>query len=112
MAGKHRHAAKIDRNQPMLVKYLLMVPGVTVALKHDDIIVGYRGRNYWFEIKPPEEIDADGYPYPGRIKDSQITLLETWLGHYRVVWGLKQMFDDMGINRPDLLEKFAIESMR
>ena len=112
--SKHRRAANIDKNQGSIVRYLEMIPGVSVALKHDDILVGYRGRNYWFELKEPEQINTKtGLPWAGRIKQSQYKLLESWMGHYRICWGLKPIFDDMGIPvsiQEPLLVAYAIET--
>lgn len=56
MRAKH-----IDANQPTIVLMLRKVPGVSVAITSDlgdgfpDIVVGYRGRNFMFEIKDPEQ---------------------------------------------------------
>ena len=54
--SKYRQAAKIDANQPDIVKDLRKIKGVTVELNHDDILVGYKGITYWYEIKTPESV--------------------------------------------------------
>lgn len=41
--SKYRRAARIDKNQPEIVKILRSVPGVSVELGKDDI----RGVTYW-----------------------------------------------------------------
>tara|TARA_R110000850_G_C9996087_1_gene467960 strand:+ start:10778 stop:11071 length:294 start_codon:yes stop_codon:yes gene_type:complete len=92
---KHRQAARIDANQPDIVKKLRQI-GATVSLNHDDILVGYRGKTYWYEIKDPEKtLKQDGTYKAGALKDSQIELLETWKGHYRVVHSYEQIAEEI-----------------
>ncbi len=56
-----RIAARIDENQPAIVDELREYQDVTVhstaqlGKGFPDIIVGYNGRNYLFEIKNPEK---------------------------------------------------------
>ena len=90
---------KVDANQPELVKALRKITGVTVQLDIDDILVGYKGRNYWYEIKDPEKVfKKDGTFNKGEIKPSQTKLLAEWKGHYKIVWSLDMILDDIGIN--------------
>lgn len=96
MSG-HRRAANIDKNQPEIVKALRDINGVTVRLSMDDILVGYKGVNYWFEIKEPRHLNKKGEICEYAIKDSQRKLLAKWKGHYKIVWSLKQILDDIGI---------------
>ena len=50
-------AAKVDANQAEIVRYLRAIPGCKVAITSmvgngfPDIVVGWMGRNYLFEIK-------------------------------------------------------------
>jgi len=81
----YRRAAKVDRNQPEIVKDLRKM-GYSVALGHDDVLVGKNGRTYWYEIKASEK---------AKIQDSQIKLLETWRGHYQIVSSLEQIIEDI-----------------
>ena len=93
-----RTAARIDDNQRQIVKALRKIPGVTVAVNHDDILVGYKGRTYWFEVKRPENVSkTTGQVRESRIKPSQRHLLDTWQGHYQVIWGLGQILGEIGI---------------
>jgi len=97
--SKHRQAARIDANQPAIVKALRDIAGVTVQLDMDDVIVGYKGVNYWYEIKDPEKVfNKDMTFKKGAIKDSQTKLLDEWTGHYKIVWSLDMILDDIGIN--------------
>ena len=96
--SRNRFAAKIDKNQPEIVKALRALQGVTVALNHDDILVGYQGVNYWYEIKDPEKLfKKDGSFAIGQIKPSQTKLASEWKGHYKIVWNLEMILEDMGI---------------
>lgn len=92
-----RFAKKIDVNQPGIVKALRAIPGVTVELDHDDILCGYKGRTYWFEIKAPDTIGKDGKVRESCIKDSQKHIRATFTGHYRIVSSLDEILQDMGI---------------
>jgi len=96
--SKHRRAARIDENQPALVKELLKIPGISVQLDMDDILIGYEGRTYWYEIKDPEKVfNKSGAFKKGAIKPSQNKLLAEWTGHYQIVWSLDMILDDIGI---------------
>jgi hypothetical protein len=93
---KHRRAAKIDSNQNDIVTALRDIPGVSVKTGVDDILVGFRGCNYWFEIKSPDKVNIK----TGRIynlKGSQKTLLETWRGQYNIAWSLEQILKTIGV---------------
>ena len=96
--SKYRRAAKIDSNQPEIVDALRGIPGVTVQVGMDDILVGHKGRNYWFEIKEPGFVSKKtGSVLKSGIKDSQHKLLEHWTGHYSIVWNVDQILAEMGI---------------
>ena len=81
-------ANRIDQNQPEIVKALRKIPGVTVELGMDDILVGYQGKTYWYEIKVGEK---------SAVKPSQVKLLENWKGHYKIVWNLEMILEDIGM---------------
>jgi len=91
--GRNRYAAKIDVNQPEIVRQLRK-SGHSVITGHDDILVGHEGRTYWFEIKDPEKtVLKDGTWKAGALKDSQIKLLEEWLGQYDAVHSIEQILE-------------------
>lgn len=94
-----RRAKRIDENQPEIVKELRKIPGVAVQLDHDDIIVGFKGVTYWFEIKDPKKtLNKDGTVKKGaHIKKSQLRILEQFTGHYAIIWTLEDILDEMGI---------------
>ena len=90
--SKYRRAAKVDVSQPGIVKSLRAIPGVSVALGHDDILVGYKGRTYWFEVKSPHVVSKKtGAIRESAKKDSQKDLLSSWEGHYEIVWNVDQV---------------------
>lgn len=94
-----RRAAKIDSNQREIVKALRQIPGVTVEPGHDDILVGFRGVTHWFEIKRPEAVSKRTGGVRGtEITDSEKARIETWKGHYAVVWSVDQILEAIGIN--------------
>lgn len=84
--SKHRRAAKIDANQPEIVKEL-RDKGISVAVNHDDILVGYKGKTYWIEIKTGPKAE---------IKPSQVKLLDEWKGHYMIAWTAQMILNEIG----------------
>ncbi len=98
--ARHRRAARIDVNQPAIVKALRKIPGVTVDLDHDDIFVGYRKINYWFEIKQPDTVSKKtGEVIESELKDSQKKLRREWKGHYSIVWTIEQILNEIGVTK-------------
>lgn len=91
-----RRAAKIDRNQREMVALLRSIPGITVALDHDDILVGHKGKTYWFEVKAPECVGKNGEIRESAKKDSQKKLEKEWSGHYQIVWHVDQIMIALG----------------
>ncbi len=91
-------ASRVDKNQPEIVKALRAIPGVTVELNHDDILVGYQCKTYWFEIKEPEHVSKKtGKILESAKKPKQIELEKTWSGHYKIVWNIDQILEEIGI---------------
>lgn len=104
----HRRAAKIDSNQPEIVEALRAIPGVSVQVGMDDILVGRNGKTYWFEIKEPGAVSKKtGKINDSAIKPSQHKLIAEWRGHYSVVWNLDQILDEIGV-----VNKFSLQNMR
>lgn len=94
--GKYRRAARVDNNQKEIVRNLRAL-GVSVDVGHDDIFCGWKGKNYWYELKDDEVIKKDGTFKKGAIKRSQEVLLKTWQGHYKIVSSLEEILADIGI---------------
>jgi len=94
--SKHRRAAKVDDNEKAIRDALIQIPGVSVAPDHDDILVGYRRKTYWIEVKNPDCVAKDGSIYPYAIKPSQKELLENWTGSYHICWNLDQILKIIG----------------
>ena len=84
---KNRIAANIDNNQNDIVDKLRKIPGVSVEVGHDDILVGYRGKTYWYEIKDPAKCVSKKTKVilTSCIKDDQIRILANFKGHYRII---------------------------
>jgi len=65
---------------------------VSVEPGHDDILVGYKGNTFWFEIKEPSTVSpVTGEVRPSEIKPSQKKLKAEWDGHYQIVWDIDQI---------------------
>jgi len=89
--SNHRRAAKVDNNQKDIVKALRKVPGVSVVLDVNDILVGYDGKTYFYEIKETPK---------STVKDSQYKLIKDFTGHYRFAFSVEDILQDIGVQRP------------
>jgi hypothetical protein len=92
-----RYNARIDKSQPAIVKALRQM-GYSVALQHDDILVGWAGKTYWYEIKTPTatgKIAYAGGVSGKKTKSKQQELKDNWRGHYRIVSTLEQILEDL-----------------
>lgn len=89
MSQTSRRAARVDSNQKEIVDALNCIPGVTVQHGHDDLLVGYRNRTYWFEVKSPGN--------EKKLRPSQEKLFVKWTGHYQIVSTLEQILIAIGI---------------
>lgn len=95
--SKWRKDARTDNNQSGIIEQLEALDGVTVAPNRDDFEVGYRGKNYWIELKNPERtLDKDGRITKGCFKKSQIDRLRDWKGQYDVAWSFEDCLDIIG----------------
>jgi hypothetical protein len=91
-----RRPDRTDDNQDSIVRQLRSMEGISVEVGHDDILVGHRGRTYWYEIKRPECRLKDGTGWKkGAIKDYQIQLAATYTGHYKIVTTLAEILEDI-----------------
>ena len=96
--SKYRRAAKIDSAQTEIVKALRSIPGITVELGHDDILCGYKGRTFWFEIKSKSAVSKKtGQVLESAKKQSQKNLEATWAGHYAIVSSLDEILRIIGL---------------
>ena len=96
--SKYRRAAKIDSNQPDIVKELRK-RGYSVEVGHDDILVGHAGKTYWFEIKEPGAVSKKtGEILESEKKDSQKRLEREWKGHYKIVWNIDQILNEIELS--------------
>lgn len=87
-----RRAAKVDKNQAEIVEALRNIPGCSVLITSSlgngapDISVGYRGFNFWFELKssPSEHLTPD-----------QQEFHLSWFGQIQKVSSLKEIITAM-----------------
>lgn len=98
-----RWASRVDQNQLEIVDKLRAM-GFSVAPRHDDILVGYQNRTFWFEIKRPTKTGKVKYRYvdPAKCtaKKKQQDLKDTWRGHYRIVTCLNEILADLYEGQP------------
>ena len=93
--GKYRRAESTDTNQKDIVKELRKF--ASVELNHDDILVGYKGVNYWYEIKNPNAANKNRKVYQSKKQDGQKKLEAEYKGHYKIVCSLEEILEDMGV---------------
>lgn len=93
----NRRAARVDDNQPGIVKELRRL-GISVEPGHDDLIVGYRGMTYWYEIKNPARAKSKktGKLLESSRKDSQRRLDREFTGHRKTVFSVGEILVDIG----------------
>ena len=89
----------MDANQKKIVEALRDIPGVSVETGHDDIILGYQGKTFWYEIKNPEKAVSKitGKILPSALEDDQKRILGTFTGHYLIVSSIEEILIDIGI---------------
>ncbi len=90
---------KRDSNEALIVKELAKIPGLNVIQGHDDILIGYKGETYWYEIKNPSELNKAGeLTHKNRkTEKKQLELADNFTGHYRIVSTLDEILMDLGI---------------
>jgi hypothetical protein len=82
----------VDENQAEIVEALRRIPGLRVAITSavgdgfPDITVGYRGANFFFEIKDPSKPLRDQ-----RLTEEQEKWHAAWTGQVQTVRGLKEI---------------------
>ena len=91
-----RRAAKTDTNQQQIVADLRTIPGVSVEADHHDLLVGFRGYTFWYEIKNADAVSKK----TGKIKesskrDSQKVLDKTWTGHREYATTTEEILTDI-----------------
>lgn len=93
-----RRAAKIDINQPEIVKHLRKV-GATVEILSavgkgcPDIMVGFRGVNYLMEIKSTLAKKKDN-----GLTEDQVEWHSTWAGKVYIVRSIAEALNVLGIS--------------
>jgi hypothetical protein len=94
MAAPNRHTAGLDSNHNQIVGGLSNIPGVSVydACRvgdgFPDIVVGYAGRTYLFEIKPSRR---------HKLNRKQRKFFGRWKGQVDVIYCLEDALAIMGI---------------
>ena len=92
---KYRQAARIDENQNQIVS-VLRAYGFSVQVGMDDLLVGFNGRSYWFEIKDPSKTKKKNGDYKaGAVKPSQQKLLDAWKGHYSICCSAEEILEEI-----------------
>ena len=97
-----RSAARVDNNQDDIVESLLTIPGVSVEKGHDDILVGFRGDTYWYEIKSARAVSRrSGKVLKSQVRKTQNRLKSEFMGHYKIVTCLEDILIDMEIMKDE-----------
>jgi hypothetical protein len=94
--GDGMRARRVDGNQNEIVELLREIPGCSVAITSAvgdgfvDIVVGYRGFNFMFELKDPSKPKADQ-----ELTDEQHKFHSAWRGQIQKVCSLKEIITAM-----------------
>ncbi len=91
-----------DDNEKDIVAALRKIPGIKVQTDVNDILIGFRNKNYWIEIKNPNEVGKDGRPYKRKnckTYDKQKSLLDHWTGQYSICTTLDQILAIIGVTK-------------
>ena len=84
---------KSDGNQAAIIKRLRENPEISVRSIHrhgdgiPDLLVGYRGRNYIFEVKNPE--------YDGRLTDAEQKFADGWKGQWASIFYVQEIIEEI-----------------
>jgi hypothetical protein len=87
-----RRAARVDGNQAEIVEALRGIPDLSVLVLSDvgdgcpDISVGYRGANFYFEIKDPSQPK-----HRHELTEDQQRFHAEWKGQVQKVFSLKEI---------------------
>lgn len=82
--GLSRHANARDGNEKEIVKALLHIGASVVRLdKPCDLLVGYRGRCYLFEVKLP--LGPRGGSSHSQLNELQKDFAQTWRGQFDII---------------------------
>ena len=77
-----KYAKRVDDNQLQIVRELSQVPGVSVIVlgRPVDLLVGFRARNFLFEVKRQDKVN-----WHSALTPEQLRFIPTWPGQVRVV---------------------------
>jgi hypothetical protein len=82
----------VDENQAEIVECLRAIPDCSVRILSavgqgcPDVLVGYRGANFLFEIKNPKKPKADQ-----ELTEAQVIFHAEWKGQVQKVFSLKEI---------------------
>ncbi len=91
-----RRAGRVDGNQAEIVEALRGIPDCSVlvlsAVGHGcpDLLVGYRGFNFLFEVKDPDQP-----PHRHELTDEQSEFHASWCGQAQKVFTVKEIITAM-----------------
>lgn len=100
VAGDGMRGKRVDSNQAAIVKALRKIPGVsarsTAGVGDDftDIIVGYKRRNYIFEVKRNDVV-----PSKQRLRPGQQKFKDGWHGQCDTITSLDDVLSAVGITQ-------------
>ena len=87
---------RVDKNHQEIVAVLQAVGATVQDLSQvgagcPDIVVGYRGKNYFFEIKSEK----------GKLKERQKTWHSLWRGQVHTIYNEYEAFEILGVSTSD-----------
>ena len=98
--SKNRYAERVDNNQSEIVNQLRSIPGVSVETGYNDILVGWRGQTFWFELKNEDCVSKKtGKILESEIKPDQKRIPEKFTGHYKIVSSFEEIIEELSIKQ-------------
>lgn len=89
-----KYRAKRDYNESDIVRALKDIPGLSVvslsAKNVPDLLIGYLGANYLFEVKNKKGLN--------KLQEGQSEFIDNWNGQVAVARTLEEILDILGIS--------------
>lgn len=95
-----RKYGKVDANQTEIVRQLRLlgcsvVSTASIGGGFPDVVVGYRGRNYLFEIKILEGVRN---PKPAKLTSDEVEFMASWKGQVHIATCLDDVLKVINAN--------------
>jgi hypothetical protein len=97
-----RKRGRSDDNQEEIARVLRLYPNISVAVTSaigggfPDIVVGFREKNYLFEIKNPKQV-----PSKRKLTQQEADFSQSWSGQWAVAESVSDILTAIGFKRKE-----------